>query len=231
MRTHSWHNTIAVFGGSFDPPHLSHLEAVKGLFLHPGFKKVWIIPSGDPPLKIPRTSAVHRLKMTKLTFAELLNKESCELLDLEMNPKDSGPQYSYFTIEKLKIKSPNLAFIIGSDQLNQLPNWFRFPDILRLCHWIILKRKEDASTMKDHEILYKNLERLKTENLIKEISSDTFEIKKSDFLMKVIETSAPALSSRFIREHIALKGITPKLNNLLHPSVIEYLKSEHLYGI
>src|ERR1044072_1797188 len=63
-----WSNITAVFGGRFDPPHLGHREAVRGLFEHPGVKRVLIVPSASPPHKPTWATAEQRAGMAGLNF-------------------------------------------------------------------------------------------------------------------------------------------------------------------
>src|SRR6185437_5876583 len=56
------------------------------------------------------------------------------------NASPGKPSYSFDTLQELRKDDPRIAFVIGADQLQELPRWHRFPEILGLCHWIILKR-------------------------------------------------------------------------------------------
>src|SRR3954447_18077682 len=63
-----WSEVTAVFGGRFDPPHLGHREAVRGLFERPGVSRVVILPSASPPHKPTWASAENRAEMASLNF-------------------------------------------------------------------------------------------------------------------------------------------------------------------
>src|SRR3954447_542478 len=63
-----WSEVTAVFGGRFDPPHLGHREAVRGLFEYPGVRRVLIIPSASPPHKPTFAAAEDRVQMAQLNF-------------------------------------------------------------------------------------------------------------------------------------------------------------------
>src|SRR5437588_3172279 len=64
-----WSETIALFGGRFDPPHRGHLEAVRGVFSEPGVKEVWVIPSPTPPHKPAHAPAEDRLELVRRAFS------------------------------------------------------------------------------------------------------------------------------------------------------------------
>lgn len=65
-----WHETTAIFGGRFDPPHLGHLEAVQGLFRYPGVKAVRVIPAAAPAHKATSASMTDRAEMSRLCFPD-----------------------------------------------------------------------------------------------------------------------------------------------------------------
>lgn len=200
----------AVFGGTFDPPHLGHREAVLGLFENPGVCRVIVIPSAIPPQKQSHVSVEHRLEMIKLCFSstqgDVLKHE------IQIDPREitragnSGkPSYTYDTLQELKKNYEALAFVMGSDQLKNLHTWYRYKEILNLCHWIILERKNESA-----ESSHKILSELKMDGV-------------------VVPTKAPPYSSTQIRQEIARTGM-PRENSLF-PPVLTYLKENRLYGI
>ena len=57
---------VAVLGGSFDPPTISHMQiAAETLYQHK-CDQVWTVPCGDREDKKARTPGPTRLEMTKL---------------------------------------------------------------------------------------------------------------------------------------------------------------------
>jgi len=237
MKQPTWNNLFAVFGGSFDPPHLGHHHAALDVLRKLHFKKILLLPSGDPPQKIPFTNARHRFEMVKIAFSDLHDKNKAQVLDLEMNTKHK-PHYTFHTLLELRKSEPEFAFIIGSDQLKKFHTWHEFPHILKLCHWIILKRNVEIKNLNaEEEALRESIERLLSLNLLQKIGPSThtplgtYAIKNSPFCLEIIETQAPHLCSTEIRKEIALQGLSEKVHKSLNMHVIEYLKKHHLYGI
>lgn len=140
---------VAVFGGAFDPPHLSHVDAAKALLRNPGVKSVLVIPSWGTPLKTGVTPYEHRLAMTEAAFAGI--DRNIQVLDIE---REIQCQYAWQLIERLKAEHPKLAFVIGTDQIANLPKWGRYPQVLEMCDWIVLEREgvPDSTPLPDNMV-------------------------------------------------------------------------------
>lgn len=226
----NWSEITAIFGGLFDPPHLGHREAVRGILTDPGVKEVIILPTGIPPHKAAVVSVEHRVKMTELNFISTAsdpypNQVKIDLREIEKSLKfPSNPNYTYNTLLEFKQEIPNLAFVVGMDQLISMNSWHRFPQILSLNHWIILKRKP----VNDPHLIH-TLQQWQGSGLIRFIQEQTWQIQNSKYMLSLRETHAPELSSTQIRETILRTGLPPK--NTLFDEVLGYLKSHRLYGI
>lgn len=232
--TPRWSEVTALFGGTFDPPHMGHLQAVEGLFQNPGIKDVVVIPSGDPPLKKTSTNSLHRLKMAQICFKSLSN---VKVHPIEIENSQRGLSYSFNTISKIRTEfsSPDgslIAFVVGQDQIPQFHHWHRFPEILELCHWIILKRKTDPHLAEEN--LFNTLRTWKNSGLIERDVSPQREWKlKNGHHLILVDTPAVALSSSELRQELEKTGFVPpqdKIHLKLLPEVGDYLKQHRLYG-
>lgn len=135
-RPENFRDHVAVFGGAFDPPHLSHVDAAKALLKNPGVKRVIVMPSWGTPLKSNTRPFASRLAMTRVAFAGI--DRLIEVSDIE---EQIQCQFSWQLIERLKTEHPKIAFVIGSDQVPQLSKWAKYPEVLDLCDWIVLARQ------------------------------------------------------------------------------------------
>src|SRR4051812_10219884 len=101
--TVQWGRTTALFGGTFDPPHSGHLEAVNGLFGLPGVARVVVVPSASPPHKPGVTAASKRLEMTRLAFSSrrFAGEVSVDDCEIERAVRTGQPSYSFDTIREL----------------------------------------------------------------------------------------------------------------------------------
>lgn len=217
-------------GGRFDPPHLGHREAVRGLFQYPGAKQVLVIPSGSPPHKPTRVSAQDRAEMARLNFKKTFtdpfpNEVILDLREVERAlTQPNRPSYSYDTLQELRQQYPQLAFVIGTDQLEQLHTWYRFPDLLSLCHWIVLERKGNQN-----QAAQRALQEWSGSGLIQPFQSNLWRIRGSQTVLNLVPTDAPAISSTQIRETLVKTGAPPQ--DSLLPEVLGYLNEKKLYGM
>jgi len=124
-------NKTALFGGTFDPPHLGHLVLAQSLADAVGLDRVMFIPSGRPPHKPTRqiTAAEHRCKMLSLAIDD---NPRFQLSDWELN--QPPPNYTINTVRHFLRDLPGekLYWLIGSDSLGELHTWFRFEELARM---------------------------------------------------------------------------------------------------
>jgi len=155
IKAHSKHSDShialkAIFGGTFDPPHLGHLRPVLSVLDLLGLESCELIPSHIPVHKKASTSATHRLAMTKL-----LAQEDARLSVNDIEIKRDTPSFSIDTLEAINNLHPdeNLCFIMGVDTFLGLPSWFRAQQILEKCHLIVMMRPAECE-MTTHFISY-----------------------------------------------------------------------------
>lgn len=133
---------IGVFGGTFDPPHVGHLIAAADAHRALGLDLLLFVPSAVPPHKrrTVRASADLRLEMVR---AAIEGDDRFAADDLEL--RRSGPSYSVDTLRELHLREPacELYFLIGADNLRDIPHWHRPEEIVRLARLVVLSREGD----------------------------------------------------------------------------------------
>lgn len=130
---------IALFGGSFDPVHLGHIEVVKKALKELDIDKLIIMPNYLNPLKnSSHAPSKLRFKWLKEAFKEFKN---VEVSDYEI--KKNRPVFSIETINHFK----PTYFIIGSDNLNTLHKWKNIDEILKKVEFIVATRGEIDKTL------------------------------------------------------------------------------------
>lgn len=196
---------IALYGGSFNPPHLGHISAAKIVMKHLRPDRFIIIPDYLPPhkeLSASAPSAEERMEMSRLAFGEI---PGIEISDIEI--RRQGRSYTVDTLTELRKIYPDDPFylVIGSDMLLSFESWFRFEDIFRLCTLTAVSReKNDMPELARH-----------AEHLRREYGANVI----------LIDEPPLVLSSTEIREALQ----TGDASAYLSPAVCSYIRERKLY--
>ncbi len=130
---------IGIFGGTFDPPHIGHIELANRVSERFSLDRFIFIPAGNPPHKTDKniTDKYHRYEMLRLAVSD---NPKFEISDFDLNNKN--PNYSYVTIEHFKSLYPDdeIFFVVGADSYRDFPLWKNYPDILSACSFIVVNR-------------------------------------------------------------------------------------------
>lgn len=130
----------AVLGGSFNPPHRTHVRLARDALAALPVHRLLVIPSGDHPHKrgVGMAPAEHRLAMCRLAFEGM---PGVEVDDREI--RRTGPSYTVLTIDELRAERPGepVYFLIGSDNLPLLPTWRAHHELLAACTVVTWPRR------------------------------------------------------------------------------------------
>ncbi len=123
---------IALFGGTFDPIHLGHIRVASFTLDKLGAELIIIIPAKRSPLKVdsPIAGDDDRINMIKLATS---NVSGFEVSDFEL--KKEPPSYTLNTIKHFQEKYPDsqLYWLIGADNINDLPAWYKIETLIDEC--------------------------------------------------------------------------------------------------
>lgn len=134
---------IGICGGTFDPFHRGHLDPVLHAGEVMGWDRIVYVPAYQQPFKIDlkTTSSHHRFSM-----AVLATEDHAQIF---VNPweVDRGTiSYTVDTLEMLRQqhREATLDWIIGDDNLPELPKWKSLDRLLDLANFAVLTRLSDA---------------------------------------------------------------------------------------
>ncbi len=127
---------IALFGGSFDPPHIGHETIIKELTKLDYIDEIIVIPTFLNPFK-SNSFAPARLRLEWLR--EIFSSEkTVKVSSYEVDQKRKVP-----TIESVKhfLKEyDKIYLVIGADNLKNLHQWYKFDALQKLVTFIVVSR-------------------------------------------------------------------------------------------
>ncbi|MDA7818486.1 nicotinate (nicotinamide) nucleotide adenylyltransferase [Sulfurimonas sp.] len=130
--------TIALFGGSFDPPHIGHKKIVDSLEKFDYIDKTIVVPTFLNPFKSTFVNTPkRRFEMLKEMFEDY---KYVEISDYEINQKKKVP-----SIESVKhfLKTyKKIYLVIGADNLASLEKWYNYNELKKLVTFIVATRDD-----------------------------------------------------------------------------------------
>lgn len=196
---------IGVLGGTFDPIHNGHLLLAEEVRARLNLAETLFVPAGQPWLKVdnPISSAEHRVEMMRLA---IVDRPYFKLEVMEI--RRPGPSYTVDTIDRLKAQlgiGNEFFFILGADNLAELPLWRESSRLITICHLVVVPRPDYP--LPDLKAL---------EAIIPGLSQKVTLMDKPE-----IDISASAIRSRVAR------GLS--IHHLVPEPVEEYIKQHKLY--
>jgi len=196
---------IGLFGGSFDPIHLGHLNLALELKEKRQLDEVWFIPACMSPFKIGSvlTPAAHRLEMLRLALKDFPN---FYIKDLELSR--TPPSYTIDTIRLFCQLNPqnHYFWLMGEDHLLNFKKWHQWQEIIEKVTLLIGSRFELHSP----KYRYAEIE------LEKAVQSGWTKTRLMD------------ISGTELRQRLAKKLIC---SHLLPSIVLQYIKQNQLYEL
>ncbi len=129
-------NSVAIFGGSFDPPHLGHLEIIQKLDSMGVYDKIIIIPTFCNPFKaqssFPPAKRFAWLQKICKPFPKV------EVSDFEIVA--NRVVYAIEYIQAYKKLYPHITLVLGADNLESLPQWKDFESIKQMVEFLVVIR-------------------------------------------------------------------------------------------
>lgn len=144
---------IAVLGGAFNPPTLAHVKLGHIAMNQLGAEQCIYLPVGDSYKKNMLISSEHRCRMLELT---LKNESGCKISHIETDSNAMLTTLETLGILQSEHPESRLYFVMGSDNLRDLPNWKNPEKLLKKFYFAVLSRNDDdiSEIIRDSDILY-----------------------------------------------------------------------------
>jgi nicotinate-nucleotide adenylyltransferase len=131
---------IALYGGTFDPVHLGHLEVARRVSELFEIEKVVFIPAQIAPHKVgrPVTEPIHRYAMIALATQ---NDSQLLISTFELDAPDR--RYTVDTVAEFQRRlgdDTELFFIMGADSWSEITTWRDWERLLRMTNHIVVTR-------------------------------------------------------------------------------------------
>ena len=136
--------SAALYGGSFDPPHIGHQAVIEALKKLDFIDKIIIMPTFLNPFKESfHADATVRLKwLQKLFDAD----PKVEISSFEVDQQRKVPTIE--SVLELQKEFDKIYLVLGADNLQHLHKWHRFEELKRVVTFIIVTR--DAIDIPPH---------------------------------------------------------------------------------
>lgn len=217
------HKIIGMMGGTFNPIHNGHLRIAQELADAFNFDEVRFIPSANPPHKtLPNVSAQHRAAMVSLAISSnpKFTLDKRELYRTSVS-------YTYDTLQSFREElgqKISICLLMGSDAFMQFNSWYRWNELLGLCHIVLVNRPRDKRAIeKPPEVFAEALQTL-LQNHYTEHHEDLKEASFGHITMQAV--TALDISATNIRTQFSLGK---SAQYLMPDDVINYITKHQLY--
>ena len=195
---------IGIYGGSFDPVHVGHVNAALTFREELSLDKIIVIPAYQPPHKkgLAMTPSEHRMNMCNLAFGSL---EGFEVSDIEIKRADEG--YMADTIAQLREIYPEdeLFLLIGGDMLLSFRRWYAWSKITDEAILAVAERNwEDSSA----------------------IEAEAAILRSEGAEVRVVPIDVKEISSTSVRETVRRAD---DISSMVPKGVDEYIWNHYLY--
>ena len=148
---------IAIFGGTFDPPHVGHLLAASDACDALALDRLFFVPAASQPLKgSHHATAEQRLAMVQALIAGDA-RFAVDAIEIER----SGLSFTVDTLESYATRYPDAErfLLVGADVLATFAQW-RDPERIRqLAEMVVLQRGEGGVSLEGPQAAERQLRR------------------------------------------------------------------------
>lgn len=135
---------LAIFGGSFDPPHVGHLLAASDAFEALALDRLFFVPNAAQPLKQGVLVATPEQRLAMVHYAvDGDPRFSVSAAEIERK----GLSYTVDTLAAFAERYPDAErfFLVGADAFATMPQWREPARIAALARIAVLHRTGDEA--------------------------------------------------------------------------------------
>jgi len=214
---------IGIFGGTFDPVHLGHIQPALDVKQALSLDELRFIPCSIPAHRdVPTASAEQRVTMLQ---AAIDGQDGCIIDERELNRQ--GISYMVDTLKSIHqdFNDKRLCLIIGMDAFMGLHKWHRWQEIFTMADCVVTHRPgfELDLSLLDSDLI--ELVKLRKVDSKKEFLDNGKEDKTMGMLLFMPVTQLD-ISATDIRQRI--KKQQP-IENMVSAKVNKFIQQQQLY--
>jgi nicotinate-nucleotide adenylyltransferase len=215
---------IAIYGGTFDPVHLGHLEVARKVVQIFDIDELLFVPARHAPHKLEQevTAPLHRYSMLVLASQD---EPQMFVSTFEMEARDR--QYTVNTLEHFRStlgQNTDLFFIMGADSWAEITSWREWQRLPTLANIIVVTRPGYH---------------LRLDHVTPEIAARVIDLRGPGSALK--QSAGPGDAKVFLTDAVmidisateirseACAGRTEKLTKVLPAAVADYIVKYRLY--
>ncbi|HSS03436.1 MAG TPA: nicotinate-nicotinamide nucleotide adenylyltransferase [Kofleriaceae bacterium] len=132
---------VALFGGSFNPPHVAHqLVALYVLETQP-VDELWFVPTYAHPFGKQLVPFEHRIAMCELAAAPLGPRVRVSRAEAELAQRPGFvASHTLDLVEWIAAQGHALRLVVGTDILGEAEHWHRWDDVIARAPLIVIGR-------------------------------------------------------------------------------------------
>jgi nicotinate-nucleotide adenylyltransferase len=213
---------IAIYGGTFDPVHVAHIEIARRITRLFEIDEFLLVPARRAPHKVDRpvSSAFHRYAMLALATRD---EPGISVSTVELD--SAGPQYTVDTLAYFRscYQGPlDLFFVMGADSWSEITTWREWRRLVTLANLIVVTRP-------GFEIRIDHVDSETASNIVDLRGKENYDAGLSDNEHKIYVTDAVQLGVSATEIRQAAAADVAGLNSLVPPDVNNYIRKYRLY--
>ena len=210
---------IGLFGGTYDPIHVGHIEIANKAMDELNLDTIYFIPTGKSYFKENVLSSDIRLNMVK---SAIDSNDKFKISDCEI--KRTGNTYSIDTVKLFRKQFPDdeLFFIMGMDSFRLFHKWKSYKDILELATLVVAPRTKTRSDNTQDGII--DNEDVEDDTYFEEMC-----LNNPDAVILRLHMDKIDISSTDLRNILKNKEYD-KARNYIPSKTLEYIIKEGIYN-
>ena len=136
--------TVALFGGSFNPPHIAHQMACLAVLETERVDRILMVPTWKHAFGKHLAPYEDRIEMCRMAAALFGGLVEVSTIESELG---EGESRTYHTLRALAAREPDASFrlLVGADVIAEKDSWYRWDEVVAMAPLIVVGREGVAA--------------------------------------------------------------------------------------